>query len=117
MSKVDPSAFGLPIAKTAALGGADPAANAVLTEGVLRGEPGARRDVVLLNAGAALVAAGSVESIVDGIERAALIDRRRARRWSCWASCATSGACPTRRRRRPKRRPRPIAPAPEGAPA
>jgi anthranilate phosphoribosyltransferase len=73
MSKVDPSAFGLPIARTAALGGADPAANAVLTEGVLRGEPGARRDVVLLNAGAALVAAGSVESIVDGIERAALI--------------------------------------------
>ena len=40
---------------------------------MLRGEPGARRDVVLLNAGAALVAAGSVESIVDGIERAALI--------------------------------------------
>jgi anthranilate phosphoribosyltransferase len=69
---IDPSALGLPRAKTAALGGADAAANAVLTEGVLRGEPGARRDVVLLNAGAALVAAGSVESILDGIERAAL---------------------------------------------
>jgi anthranilate phosphoribosyltransferase len=70
--RVDPEELGLRRAKTAALGGADPAANARLVEGVLRGEPGARRDVVLLNAGAALVAAGSVETIGDGIERAAL---------------------------------------------
>jgi hypothetical protein len=41
-------------------------------EAVLRGEPGARRDVVLLNAGAAFIAAGSVESLEDGLERAAL---------------------------------------------
>ena len=72
MERVDPLALGLGRAKTAALGGADPAANATLTEGVLRGEPGSRRDVVLLNAGAALVAAGAVESIIDGIDRAAL---------------------------------------------
>jgi anthranilate phosphoribosyltransferase len=72
MERVDPLALGLRKAKTAALGGADPAANATLTEGVLRGEPGSRRDVVLLNAGAALVAAGAVESIIDGIDRAAL---------------------------------------------
>ena len=72
MERVDPLALGLRKAKTAALGGADPAANAILTEGVLRGEPGSRRDVVLLNAGAALVAAGAVESIIDGIDRAAL---------------------------------------------
>jgi anthranilate phosphoribosyltransferase len=72
LRRVDPEEFGLRRAKTAALGGADPAANARLVEGVLRGEPGARRDVVLLNAGAALVAAGSVETIGDGIERAAL---------------------------------------------
>ena len=70
--RVDPEELGLRRAKTAALVGADPAANARLVEGVLRGEPGARRDVVLLNAGAALVAAGSVETIADGIERAAL---------------------------------------------
>ena len=40
---------------------------------MLRGEPGARRDVVLLNAGAARSSPGAVESIEDGIERAALI--------------------------------------------
>ncbi len=69
---VDPEALGLRRAKTSALGGSDPAANASLVEGVLRGEPGARRDVVLLNAGAALVAAGTVESIEEGIDRASL---------------------------------------------
>ncbi len=70
--RVDPEALGLRRAKTAALGGAEPSANAALVEGVLRGEPGARRDVVLLNAGAAMVAAGSVETIGEGIDRAAL---------------------------------------------
>jgi len=70
--RVDPDALGLRRARTTALGGSDPAANAALVEGVLRGEPGARRDVVLLNAGAALVAAGVVDSLVDGIDRAAL---------------------------------------------
>ena len=38
---------------------ATPAENAPIIEAVLRGEPGARRDVVLLNAGAALVVAGA----------------------------------------------------------
>ncbi len=70
--EIDPSSLGLRPAKTSALGGSDPAANASLVEAVVRGEPGARRDVVLLNAGAALVAAGVVDEIGDGIERAAL---------------------------------------------
>lgn len=78
--RVDPVTLGLRPAKTAAIGGDDPATNARLVEGVLRGEPGARRDVVLLNAGAALVAAGTVDTIADGIERAALtIDAGLAR--------------------------------------
>jgi anthranilate synthase/phosphoribosyltransferase len=68
----DPAPLGLLRTKTAALGGASPTENAALTEGVLRGEPGARRDVVLLNAGAALVAAGVVETIEEGIDRASL---------------------------------------------
>jgi anthranilate phosphoribosyltransferase len=72
MQRVDPETYGLSRAKTKALGGSDPAANAALVVGVLRGEPGARRDVVLLNAGAALVAAGAEGSIEDGIDRAAL---------------------------------------------
>jgi len=69
---VDPGVLGLSSAKTSAIGGADPATNARLVESVLQGEPGARRDVVLLNAGAALVAAGIVDRIEDGIDRAAL---------------------------------------------
>ena len=43
-----------------------------MTEAVLRGEPGARRDVVLLNAAAALLVGGVVEQMEEGIERAAL---------------------------------------------
>lgn len=69
---VDAAALGLKRAKTSALAGADAAGNARLVEGVLRGEPGARRDVVLLNAGAALLAAGASDTLEGGIERAAL---------------------------------------------
>ena len=99
-SEVDPEALGLRKAKTAALGGADPVANAALVEGVLRGEPGARRDVVLLNAGAALVAAGEAPTIEDGIDRAALavdaglaaelLGRLRAERKAAEAAVAAS---------------------------
>jgi anthranilate phosphoribosyltransferase len=71
-SEVDPETVGLRRVKTASLSGSDPRANAALVEGVLRGEPGARRDVVLLNAGAALVAAGVVSTIEEGIDRASL---------------------------------------------
>ena len=49
-----------------------PTENARMTEAVLRGEPGIRRDVVLLNAGAALLVAGVVGQMEEGIERAAL---------------------------------------------
>jgi anthranilate phosphoribosyltransferase len=64
--------LGLRAAPTARLAGGDAAANAGHVEGVLRGEPGTRRDIVLLNAGAAFVAAGLSHTIEDGIERAAL---------------------------------------------
>jgi anthranilate phosphoribosyltransferase len=69
---VDAEALGLKAAKTSALGGSDPASNAALVQGVLHGEPSVRRDVVLLNAGAALVAAGVAKTIEDGIEQASL---------------------------------------------
>jgi len=64
--------LGLARAKTSALAGGDAQRNATLVEGVLHGETGARRDVVLLNAGAALVTAGAVTTIEEGIDRAAL---------------------------------------------
>ena len=44
--------------RRARLAGGTPDDNARIDRGVLRGEPGARRDVVLLNAGAALLVAG-----------------------------------------------------------
>jgi anthranilate phosphoribosyltransferase len=69
---IDARAYGLPVAPLSALAGGDPRTNASLAEAVLRGESGARRDVVLLNAGAAFVAGGRVESIDEGIELAAL---------------------------------------------
>jgi len=69
---VDAAALGLRPARTARLAGGSAEENARMIETVLRGEPGVRRDVVVLNAGAAFLVAGSVESLDDGIERAAL---------------------------------------------
>jgi anthranilate phosphoribosyltransferase len=69
---IDAAALGFKRAATARLKGGTPDENAGMTEAVLRGEPGIRRDVVLLNAAAALLVAGVVENMEEGIERAAL---------------------------------------------
>ena len=68
---VHPSDFGLPKAVAADLRGGDAAANAAIIRGVLSGERGPRRDVVLLNAGAGLFIAGKSASVREGIARAA----------------------------------------------
>ena len=52
------------------LAGGGPSENAAITLGILKGEKGPRRDVVLLNAGAALVVAGEAADIKDGIHLA-----------------------------------------------
>ncbi|MEZ0239277.1 MAG: anthranilate phosphoribosyltransferase, partial [Chloroflexota bacterium] len=80
----------------------DATVNAGYVESVLRGEPGSRRDVVLLNAGAAFIAAGTVQTIEDGIERAALtidagltaelLGRLRAERRAAESGAETAGA-------------------------
>ncbi len=65
---VDPMAVGLRSAATTELIGGTPAENAVLVEGVVAGaDRGPRRDVVLLNAGAAFVAAGRVPDLARGV--------------------------------------------------
>lgn len=69
---IDAAALGFKRAPTARLSGGSPEENARMTESVLQGEPGIRRDVVLLNAGAALLVAGVVGQMEEGIERAAL---------------------------------------------
>jgi anthranilate phosphoribosyltransferase len=99
---IDAAALGFKRAATARLSGGSPEDNARMTEAVLRGEPGIRRDVVLLNAGAALLVAGLVENMETGIERAALtidaglaielLDRLRAERRAADVATATAAA-------------------------
>jgi anthranilate phosphoribosyltransferase len=67
---IDPEAFGIERADSSALAGGDAAENARIAQSVLGGEPGARRDVVLLNAGAALLVAEAAADLGAGIERA-----------------------------------------------
>jgi anthranilate phosphoribosyltransferase len=60
--------------------GGDPARNAEITRGVLAGQRSACRDVVLLNAAAALMAAGRADGFEDGLRLAAAsIDTGAAR--------------------------------------
>jgi anthranilate phosphoribosyltransferase len=75
-----PADVGLPKAVPGALRGGDARDNAAIARAVLSGEPGAPRDIVLLNAGAALLIAGRVGSVPEGIALAAdAIDSGRAR--------------------------------------
>jgi anthranilate phosphoribosyltransferase len=66
------SKLGLRLTPTAKLAGGTPEDNARTIEAISRGEPGVKRDVVLLNAGAAFLVAGEVVNLEGGIERAAL---------------------------------------------
>jgi anthranilate phosphoribosyltransferase len=76
---VHPSDFGLSRAPADALAGGDAADNATRVRAVLAGERGPMRDVVLLNAGAALFLAGAASSVTAGIDAAAAaIDSRAA---------------------------------------
>ncbi|HEY7024595.1 MAG TPA: anthranilate phosphoribosyltransferase [Candidatus Limnocylindrales bacterium] len=78
--RIDSSALGLEAAPSSDLRGGDAALNASIIESILRGETGPRRDVVLLNAGAALLVAGRVPTLRHGVHLAATtIDGGRAR--------------------------------------
>lgn len=76
---VHPSDYGLPKAQLGDLRGGDAAENAARVGGLIAGEQGPSRDVVLLNAAAALFVAGRVATVQEGIGMAAdAIDRGRA---------------------------------------
>jgi len=76
-----PADVGLTKAVPQALKGATPRDNAQTIERVLAGERGAARDVVLINAGAALFIAGAAASVEEGIVLASrAIDGGDARR-------------------------------------
>jgi anthranilate phosphoribosyltransferase len=68
---LDPEDLGLRRSKRGDLAGGTPEGSAELTRRILEGEPGPRRDVVLLNAGAALYVAGFAGSLQEGMATAA----------------------------------------------
>ena len=78
--KIAPKNAGLAEARPEDLAGGDASENARHVEAVLRGEEGPLRDVVLLNAGAALLVAGKATSLREGVALAAQsIDSGKAR--------------------------------------
>jgi anthranilate phosphoribosyltransferase len=68
---VHPGDVGIAKAASEALRGGDAAENARIAREVLAGARGAARDIVLLNAGASLLVAGSARDLAEGISRAA----------------------------------------------
>jgi anthranilate phosphoribosyltransferase len=68
---VHPSDYGLSRARVEDLRGGDAVENAAVATAVLSGQPGPKRDVVLLNAAAALLVAGAVPTMGEGLARGA----------------------------------------------
>lgn len=68
---IEPEDFGLSRASISEIKGGDAETNRQIVLDVLQGEPGAPRDIVLLNAAAALVAAGMAGDFHEGIKQAA----------------------------------------------
>ena len=68
---IEPGRVGLAEQRVDALKGGSAGDNAAITRAILEGEPGARRDVVRLNAAGALWAGGRVSGLEEGLELAA----------------------------------------------
>lgn len=76
---IRPEDFGIKSCSRDELKGGDPNVNAKITEDILNGAVGAKRDVVLLNTGAALYISGKTRNIKEGVELAGeIIDSGRA---------------------------------------
>lgn len=76
---ITPEDFGLTSCKKEDLVGGSPKENAEITKNILKGEKGAKRDAVLMNAGAALYIGGKADSLNDGIKLAGeIIDSGKA---------------------------------------
>lgn len=76
---IDPEQYFGHLAQPEEIAGGDAKENAAIILEILSGQPGAKRDVVLINAGAALTAAGKTDNLKSGIELAAtVIDEGRA---------------------------------------
>jgi anthranilate phosphoribosyltransferase len=68
---IRPEEFGLPPARIEDLKGGNVAENAEIIRRILKGERGPKRDIVLMNAGAAIVSGGRAATLREGIEAAA----------------------------------------------
>ncbi len=67
----EPEDFGLPRARPEDLEGGDPEQSAAMLLTAISGKEGPRRDIVLLNAGAAIYLGGKCDDFAEGIELAA----------------------------------------------
>jgi anthranilate phosphoribosyltransferase len=68
---ISPEDFGLQRADLAAIAVEDAQQSLAMIRAVFDGQPGPAHDIVILNAGAAIYAAGLVSSLADGVSRAA----------------------------------------------
>ncbi len=68
---VIPEDFGVARAPIEGIRGGSPAENAAILQSIFAGEAGPRRDIVIINSAAALVAAGIAENFIEGAELAA----------------------------------------------
>ena len=78
--EISPEDAGLPRAKPEALKGGDGEHNAKALLDVLKGKPGAFRDIALFNAAAALIVAGKAKDLKDGVGARRQGDRQRRSR-------------------------------------
>ena len=77
--ELSPTDYNMKISKKEDLVGGDAKTNAQITQDILKGQKGSRRDAVLLNSAAGLYVSGKVESIERGVELAGeIIDSGRA---------------------------------------
>ncbi len=77
---VEPGEFGLMAGGLEEVSGGSPKENAAVSRAVLAGEDGPRRDLILLNAGAAIYVGALADSLGEGVERAAIaVDSGAAR--------------------------------------
>ncbi|WP_432662870.1 anthranilate phosphoribosyltransferase [Wukongibacter baidiensis] len=67
---LDPKEYGFKLGKSEDLIGGYPKENAEIILNILKGEKGAKRDIALLNAGAAIYVGGKVDSLASGINQA-----------------------------------------------
>ncbi|NKB25858.1 MAG: anthranilate phosphoribosyltransferase [Kiritimatiellae bacterium] len=71
ITEIDPETFNIPKVQPEDLKGGSPEDNADIIKDILLGKKGSPRDIVVLNAAAAIIAGGKAENFPQGIEQAA----------------------------------------------